>query len=244
MKLIRKIKNLIKRFLCSQRKKKLGMPKSSTLDGFRGISDVRCGEYCAIHMIGSSISGLEIGDYSCLGPGAVVAKLKVGKFSCLGPRLRMAVGEHPTKKIVSIHPAFFSVNKIHNYTFVENQKFVEFKYVDDKFHFVIGNDVWLGSDVLLLEGHKIGDGAIVGAGSVVTKDIPPYEIWGGVPAHFIRKRFNDEQIAELLGIKWWDWSIDEIKRRADSFEDIEAFLSNLEGHPTENEGDANDEKER
>ncbi len=244
MKLIPKMKTKIRRFLCSRRKKKLAMPKSSTLDGFRGISDVRCGECCGIHMTGSSVVGLELGDYSSIGPGATIAGLKVGKFSSLGPRLRMAVGEHPTRKIVSTHPAFFSIWKNHICTFVNKQKFDEFKYVDGKFHFVIGNDVWIGSDVVLLEGHKIGDGAIVGAGSVVTKDIPPYEIWAGSPAHFIRKRFGDEQIAELLEIKWWDWPISEIRQRADSFEDVETFLAGLESRPEENLGGGPDEKER
>ena len=70
---------------------------------------------------------------------------------------------------------------------------------------VIGNDVWIGKNVTILPGVHIGDGAIIGANSVVTKDIPAYHIAGGNPCKIIRKRFEDELINYLEEIKWWDW---------------------------------------
>lgn len=76
---------------------------------------------------------------------------------------------------------------------------------DNKGDIVIGNDVWLGYEAVILAGVKIGDGAIIGTRAVVTKDVPPYTISGGVPARPIRKRFADETIAKLLMMKWWDW---------------------------------------
>ncbi|MCX7745839.1 MAG: Vat family streptogramin A O-acetyltransferase [Clostridia bacterium] len=75
---------------------------------------------------------------------------------------------------------------------------------------VIGNDVWIGYDSILMPGVKIGDGAVIAAKSVITKDVPPYAIVGGNPAKVIRKRFSDEVIEYLLQIKWWDWSIEKI----------------------------------
>ena len=69
---------------------------------------------------------------------------------------------------------------------------------------VVGNDVWIGFEAVILAGVKIGDGAIIGARAVVTKDVPPYSIVGGVPAKTIRKRFSDEDIATLMALKWWD----------------------------------------
>ena len=69
---------------------------------------------------------------------------------------------------------------------------------------MVGNDVWIGQNVTVLPGVHIGDGAIIGARAVVTKDVPPYTIVGGVPAKTIRKRFSDEDIATLLTLKWWD----------------------------------------
>lgn len=75
---------------------------------------------------------------------------------------------------------------------------------------IIGNDVWIGADVTIMPGIKIGDGSIIATKSVITKDIEPYSIVGGNPAKFIRKRFSDEKIKELLELKWWDWDIEKI----------------------------------
>ena len=69
---------------------------------------------------------------------------------------------------------------------------------------IIGNDVWIGSHALILGGVKIGDGAVIGAGAVVTKDVPPYAVVGGVPARIIKYRFSQEIIDKLLEIKWWN----------------------------------------
>lgn len=82
---------------------------------------------------------------------------------------------------------------------------------DNKGDIVIGNDVWIGYEAVIMPGVTIGDGAIVGTRAVVTKDVPPYTIVGGVPAKPIRKRFSDEVISQLLEIKWWDWSDDKVK---------------------------------
>ena len=76
---------------------------------------------------------------------------------------------------------------------------------DNKGDIIIGNDVWIGYEAVILSGVTIGDGAIIGTRAVVTKDVPPYTIVGGVPVKTIRKRFSDDTIAALLQINWWDW---------------------------------------
>lgn len=76
---------------------------------------------------------------------------------------------------------------------------------DYKGDIVIGNDVWIGYEAVILAGVTIGDGAIIGTRAVVTKDVPPYTIVGGVPAKPIRKRFPDDTIAALLALRWWNW---------------------------------------
>ncbi|MDO4329375.1 MAG: CatB-related O-acetyltransferase [Lachnospiraceae bacterium] len=76
---------------------------------------------------------------------------------------------------------------------------------DNKGDIIIGNDVWIGYEAVIMAGVIIGDGAIIGTRAVVTKDIPPYTIVGGVPAKVIRKRFSDDVISKLLATKWWDW---------------------------------------
>lgn len=83
---------------------------------------------------------------------------------------------------------------------------------DHKGDIVIGNDVWIGYEAVVMAGVTIGDGAIIGARAVVTKDVPPYTIVGGVPAREIRRRFSDNVIARLLELKWWDWPAEQIQR--------------------------------
>lgn len=82
---------------------------------------------------------------------------------------------------------------------------------DNKGDIVIGNDVWIGYEAVIMAGVHIGDGAIIGTRAVVTKDVPPYTIVGGVPAKEIRKRFNSDMIEQMLALKWWNWSVDKIQ---------------------------------
>ena len=83
---------------------------------------------------------------------------------------------------------------------------------DNKGDIVIGNDVWIGYEALIMAGVHIGNGAIIAARAVVTKDVPPYTIVGGVPAKPIRKRFTDDTIQKMEALKWWDWSYEKIKQ--------------------------------
>lgn len=83
---------------------------------------------------------------------------------------------------------------------------------DNKGDIVIGNDVWIGYEAVIMAGVHIGNGAIIAARAVVTKDVPPYTIVGGVPARPIRKRFDEEVIRKLETLKWWDWSVEKIRQ--------------------------------
>ena len=83
---------------------------------------------------------------------------------------------------------------------------------DNKGDIIIGNDVWIGYEAVIMAGVTVGDGAIIGTRAVVTKDVPPYTIVGGVPAKPIRKRFDNENLDELLKIRWWDWPEEKIAR--------------------------------
>lgn len=83
---------------------------------------------------------------------------------------------------------------------------------DNKGDIIIGNDVWIGFEAVILAGVTIGDGAIIGTRAVVTKDVPPYTVVGGIPAKPIKKRFDEDTISKLLRIKWWDWPNEKIAR--------------------------------
>lgn len=89
---------------------------------------------------------------------------------------------------------------------------------DNKGDIVIGNDVWIGYEAVILAGVTVGDGAIIGTRAVVTKDVPPYTIVGGIPAKPIRKRFSEDVIARLLELKWWDWSKERIAQNIEAIQ--------------------------
>ena len=83
---------------------------------------------------------------------------------------------------------------------------------DNKGDIVIGNDVWIGYEAIIMSGVTIGDGAIIGTRAVVTKDVPPYSIVGGVPAKIIRRRFDDDTVRRLQNLCWWNWEEEKIRR--------------------------------
>jgi len=169
-----------------------------------------------------------IGYASYTAPNAKIINTKIGKYSCIGPEVDIIFGEHPTSTIVSIHPAFFSQRKQAGFTYVDDSKFEEFRFADEKHSVVIGNDVWIGKRVMILEGVTIGDGAIVAAGAVVVKDVPPYAIVGGVPAKVIKYRFSEEEIVFLLKFKWWDKDEKWIEKHANLFSDIKGFIKSFD----------------
>lgn len=97
---------------------------------------------------------------------------------------------------------------------------------DDEINLIkIGNDVWVGEHVKFMSGVKVGDGAIIGAHTVVAKDVPPYALFVGNPGIVKRYRFEKDIIDKLLKIKWWDWTDDAIKERVNDFYDIDIFIS-------------------
>jgi virginiamycin A acetyltransferase len=83
---------------------------------------------------------------------------------------------------------------------------------DNNGDIVIGNDVWIGYEAVIMQGVHIGDGAIIGTRALVTKDVPPYTIVGGVPAREIRKRFSEDTITKLLELQWWNWEDEKVKK--------------------------------
>ena len=179
------------------------------------------GEYCKIHKY-SDITDAEIGSYSYIGQRCVLSNCLIGKFCSIAANVKVISSTHPTREYVSTSPVFHSLQNQCGTTFVKETNFQEIQTINNRYA-VIGNDVWLGEDVSILGGITIGDRAIVAAGSIVTKNVPPYAIVGGVPAKIIRYRFDEITIKELRQDQWWNKSVDWIKKNAYLFTNIKLY---------------------
>ena len=140
-------------------------------------------------------------------------KLEIGKFCSIacGAKFLFTSANHTMKSLSTYpFPIFFEEWGVN----VKNIR----QAWDNKGDILIGNDVWVGYEAIVLAGVTIGDGAIIGSRAVVTKDVPPYTIVGGVPAKPIRKRFDDVTIERLEALRWWDWDEEKIKRSIPSIQ--------------------------
>lgn len=167
---------------------------------------------------GAQIYNSSIGKYTYVYESKVI-HASIGKFCSIASDCIIGGGAHPIDW-VSSSPLFLKGKNVFHKNFSQHE-FNEYKITS------IGNDVWIGSRCLIKGGVTIGDGVIIGMGSVVTHDIPPYEIWAGNPARFIKKRFDDETIKFLLHIQWWNFSENELKLYAEKFNKIDDFIEML-----------------
>lgn len=172
-----------------------------------------------------SDSYIGYGTYIC--QGTSLPNCLIGKYCSIGQRVRVVTSNHPSSVFVSTNPMFYSTRKQNGKTLCEEDRFEEFLNINGR-NMIIGNDVWVGDDVVFKGGITIGDGAIIAMGACVTKDVPPYAIVGGVPAKIIKYRFSEEQIKKLLKIKWWNNSEDWLRKHSILFDNIDNFINELE----------------
>ncbi len=178
----------------------------------------------------SSVLDSDLGYASYVASGSFLRRTIVGKYCCIGKNVRVIDVTHPSRDYVSVHPLFFAKKTVVGESYVRKQKFDEYLTLPDNpsRSVRIGNDVWIGDGAMILGGHSIGDGAVIAAGAVVTKDIEPYTIAAGVPARPVRKRFSEEDIAFLQEVKWWDRGEPWIRENAELFDDIRKFRNQIE----------------
>jgi acetyltransferase-like isoleucine patch superfamily enzyme len=177
---------------------------------------------------GVKIVNCEIGKGTYISINSSLYNSKVGRFCSIGRNLNNSSSQHPSSIFVSSHPAFYSLKKQAGFTYTNKQLFNEHKLIGDKYQNVIGNDVWIGNNVTLMEGITIGDGVIIASGAIVTKDIPDYSIYGGVPAKLIKNRFSDSEIECLKNNKWWNKSDEWLKENIDLMTNINMFTKEYE----------------
>jgi acetyltransferase-like isoleucine patch superfamily enzyme len=163
----------------------------------------------------------QIGSYTYFAGFNSVMNAEIGKFCSIGSFVSIGPGKHPIE-FVSTSPVFYSEHKQCGTSFTDKPYYRETGNVK------IGNDVWIGANAVIFDDVTIGDGAVVAAGAIVTKDVEPYTIVGGIPAKIIRKRFADEIINKLLKIKWWDKDDEWLKENHKLFHNIDEFLEVLD----------------
>lgn len=202
---------------------------------------IKCGHSVTIH--NSNFEGMNclhnnvVVSDSCVGYASYISNnseiysTRIGKYCSIADHVFTCIGNHPSRVFVTTFPAFYyDTSDQLGFSFHKGESI--FKGItkrpegESSYSIIIGNDVWIGSHALIMAGIRIGDGAIVAAGAVVTKDVEPYTIVAGVPARPISKRFTESEIASLLQIKWWDYPVDVIKDKYLSFKSIKEFIDN------------------
>lgn len=149
----------------------------------------------------------KIGSYTYTGLGTIILYADIGGFCSISWNVSIGGANHDYNKVTT--------SRLTRYHRMDTGKLINNNNEEYLKPCVIGNDVWIASNVVILRGVKIGNGAIIGAGAVVTKDVEPYSIIVGVPARVIKKRFNNNIISVLEKIQWWNWPKDIIRANLD-----------------------------
>ena len=156
---------------------------------------------------GSMLCYSEMGDLSYMSSRSKAYSCTIGRFSSISWNVSIGPANHDYHRMSSHSMLFAS-----RFGMIENASDRYYNQYDKET--VIGNDVWIGCNAVIMRGVHIGDGAIIGANSVITKDVPPFSIWGGVN-RFINQRFSDEIIDALLEVHWWNFPIEFVKEHLD-----------------------------
>ena len=185
-----------------------------------GVIHKQCFE-TPLRLCGGGVCVDSIGAFTSIGANVDINRVKsIGRFCSIADFVAIGLTEHPTNLIstslIFTNDTFNWHEKYH--TLYEDEAYSKIKADAtamnsglNEFNTVIGNDVWIGYRAIILNGVTVGDGAIIGAGAVVTKNVEPYSIVAGVPARVIRKRFSDDLINKLLKLQWWNYGADILK---------------------------------
>ncbi len=159
------------------------------------ISNSEIGKYVFLNN-SVKIYNSKIGDHSYVNANTIINDTNIGKFCSIASNVKFGLGWHPTD-LISTHPSFYSNEHVF-------KTYAKKTYFNKTQKIVIEDDVWIGEDAIIMGGVNIACGAIVAAGAIVTKDVSPYEVVGGIPAKHIKFRFSSLEIEKLLEFKWWD----------------------------------------
>lgn len=194
-------------------------PRDGTpqVHGSAVVTDSRLGRYCEVKERALMRSS-ELGDYSYVERHSELIYTTTGKFCAIAADVRLNALNHPVERVSQ-----------HKFTYRPNEYFSG-KKLDKAFreqrikdgHVTLGHDVWVGHGAIVLPGVSVGTGAVIGAGAVVTRDVEPYAMVAGVPARFMRWRFEPDTAARLMKLAWWDWSHEKL---AEAVEDMQTLTA-------------------
>ena len=179
--------------------------------------------------------GSQTSFYGKMGRGAYIGNnchisADIGRFTSIGNNVTQILETHPYKEpFVTTSPMFYSMRKQNGYTFAKKQMFEEYRFYNKEREIAvcIGNDCWIGNNVCFIGGVKVGDGAVVLTHALVTKDVPPYAIVGGIPAKIIGYRFDNDIIMLLRNVKWWEKDVKWFENHSKLLCDMDLFKKEL-----------------
>lgn len=173
------------------------------------------------------VSYSTLDDYSYVGRHARIVYSDIGKFCSIAGESVVGMGTHTIDKLSS-SSIFTEANNGTKHSWVNTSEVIPYERVK------VGNDVWVGMRAMILGGKTIGNGAVIAAGSIVTKDVPPYAVVAGVPAKVIRYRFSQEVIDRLETLQWWDLPEEVLKRNISLFQSDQVDIERIEQVVKEN----------
>jgi len=181
-------------------------------------ASVRASTFGVYNEVGArtKVAECSFGDYSYVVHDSDIIYTTIGKFCSIAAHTRINPGNHPLQRVALSHFTYRSSS------YDMGPDDAEFFNWRRSFRCVMGNDVWIGHGAIILPGVKLGNGAAVGAGAVVTKDVPPFAIVVGNPGRVLRYRFSPEIIAALERISWWDWEHDKLRQGMQDFRHMSA----------------------
>ena len=193
--------------------------KEPWIDPSAIVENTNLGKYTEI-AAGARLTESSLNDYSYVMERCDIIYSTIGKFSNIASDVRINPGNHPIEWVSQHH--FLYRLKQYGFAVEDNESFFEWRRLQKV---SIGHDTWIGHKAIILPGISVGNGAVVAAGAVVTRNVTPYSVVAGVPAKPLRSRFPEAVWKVLEEMAWWDWDHQTIKARIDDFYDIRRFIN-------------------